>query len=162
MTVAEETRIDPETGAVLVRGVRTVTLTYKSQSETIELPGWYPEDDQTADQGLHTPKDMLVSDRAINAMRAREAGLMTADEIRTTRKKLKLTQREAAEIIGGGPNAFQKYEAGDVILSKAADNLLRLLAVNPARLSELARSGMTGRIRRRRTRAEPISARRAG
>jgi HTH-type transcriptional regulator/antitoxin MqsA len=139
MTGAPSTRTHPETGAVLTRGVRTLTLSYKSQTETIEMPGWYPADDPGGANGLHDPRDMLVSDRAINRMKAREAGLMTPDEVRKVRKKLGLTQRDAGRIIGGGPNAFQKYEAGDVVLSKPADTALRLLANDPQRLSELSR-----------------------
>lgn len=132
------TRQHPETGATLLRGVRTVTLTFRSQSATIDLPGWYPAEDPTAEQGIHDAKDMQVSDRAINAMKARDAGLLTPDQVRKARKKLGLTQREAGRIIGGGPNAFQKYEAGDVVVSKAADTALRLLSNDPARLSELS------------------------
>ncbi len=137
MAAREEARVHPETGVTLVRGVRTVTLSFRSQKETIELPGWYPVDDPTADQGVHDAKDMQISDRAINRMKALEAGLMTPDQVRKARKKLGLTQREAGQIIGGGPNAFQKYEAGDVVVSKAADTALRLLANKPERLSEL-------------------------
>lgn len=137
MAAGEEARVHPETGVTLVRGVRIVTLSFRSQKETIELPGWYPVDDPTADQGVHDARDMQISDRAINRMKAREAGLMTPDQVRKARKKLGLTQREAGHIIGGGPNAFQKYEAGDVVVSKAADTALRLLANKPERLSEL-------------------------
>ncbi|SIO10019.1 transcriptional regulator, XRE family [Rhodovulum sp. ES.010] len=140
MADAQETRIHPEIGATLVRGIRTVTLTFRSQTETIELPGWYPADDPTADHGIHDAKDMQVSDRAINTMKARAAGLMTPEEIRKARKRLGLSQREAGRIIGGGPNAFQKYEAGDILVSKAADTALRLLANKPERLSELTTS----------------------
>lgn len=137
MPGVEETRVHPETGGTLVRGVRTVTLTFRSQSETVDLPGWYPADDPTADQGIHDARDMQVSDRAINTMKAREIGVMTPGQVRSVRKKLKLSQRDAGRLIGGGPNAFQKYESGDVVLSKAADTALRLLSNNPKRLDEL-------------------------
>lgn len=137
MAAVDKTRVHPETGATLVRGIRTVTFTFRSQNETIELPGWYPADDPTADQGIHDAKDMQVSDRAINTMKARETGVMTPGQVRAARKKLGLSQREAGRLIGGGPNAFQKYESGDVLLSKAADTALRLLSNNPERLSEL-------------------------
>jgi len=50
---------------------------------------------------------------------------------------LRLSQRDAGRLIGGGPNAFQKYESGDIVLSKAADTALRLLSNNPKRLDEL-------------------------
>lgn len=137
MSAVEKTRYHPETGATLARGVRTVMLTFGSQSETVELPGWYPVNDPTADHGIHEAKDMQVSDRAINTMKAREAGVMTPVEVRAVRKKLKLSQRDAGRFIGGGPNAFQKYESGDIVLSKAADTALRLLSNNPKRLNEL-------------------------
>lgn len=135
MTV--ETRVHPETGAELVRSVRHIILKYRSQEQAIDLPGWYPADDSAADQGLHDAKDMKVSDRAINMMKAREAGVMTPEEIKKVRAHLRLSQREASLLIGGGPNAFQKYESGDVVLSKAADNVLRLLRNEPERLKEL-------------------------
>ena len=72
----EQTRVHPEPGAELVRGVRHITLKYRSQEQEIELPGWYPIDDPTADQGLHDAKDMKVSDLAVNTMKAR--GLSTS------------------------------------------------------------------------------------
>lgn len=139
MSNAASTRLHPETGAPLTRGTRKLTLSYKSQRETVDMPGWYPEGDPSAESGIHDPHDLQASDRAINRMKAREAGLMTPEEVRQVRRKLGLTQREAGRIIGGGPNAFQKYEAGDVLLSKPADTALRLLANNPDRLSELTR-----------------------
>lgn len=57
---------------MLVRGLRDVVLAFRSQREAISLPGWYPADDLTADRGVHDAKDMQVSDRAINMMKARE------------------------------------------------------------------------------------------
>jgi HTH-type transcriptional regulator/antitoxin MqsA len=137
MSFADTERVHPETGETLVRGIRTVTLRFGAEIETIKLPGWYPADDPTADQGIHDAKDMQVSDRAINRMKARAVGVMTPAEVRAVRKKLGLTQRDAGRVIGGGPNAFQKYESGDVILSKAADTALRLLFNDPRRLEEI-------------------------
>ncbi len=137
MVSVETTRLHPVTGTTLVRGARRVTLGFRGQTATIDLPGWYPADDPTAEQGLHDAKDMQVSDRAINTMKAKDAGVMTPPEVRAARKKLGLSQRDAGRVIGGGPNAFQKYEAGDVVLSKAADTALRLLSNDPERLREL-------------------------
>ena len=39
---------------------------------------------------------------------------ISPDEIRATRERLGLSQVEAGELIGGGPRAFTKYEAGTV------------------------------------------------
>ena len=53
------------------------------------------------------------------------------EEIRAIRKRLRLTQAQAGRLVGGGPRAFAKYEAG--ILKPAASvlNLLRILEVHP-------------------------------
>ena len=53
-------------------------------------------------------------------------------EVRKTRELLGLTQREAGELLGGGPNAFAKYEAGTVKPSAAVVSLLRVLQANPS------------------------------
>lgn len=130
-------RLHPETGAALVRGVRPLTIAFRGQEITVAMPGWYAPGDPSGESGLHDPADMRVSDRALNLLRARDAGLLLPDAIRRIRKGLRLTQREAGALIGGGPNAFQKYEAGDILISKALDSALRLLERDPGRLSEL-------------------------
>ena len=47
------------------------------------------------------------------------------------------TQAQASSVLGGGPNAFQKYESGIGLPSKAISNLLRVLAVDPRGLEIL-------------------------
>jgi HTH-type transcriptional regulator/antitoxin MqsA len=54
------------------------------------------------------------------------------------REKLRLSQRRAGEVLGGGPRAFQKYESGKQAVSVPMSNLLRLLARDPSRLREIA------------------------
>lgn len=137
MSRQEKVRIHPETGAELVRGVRPLRLSFKSQSIEIDMPGWYSPTDKDGEQGLFDRKDMLVSDRAINLMKAKELGLLQPSQIRKIRLSLGLSQRDAGHYIGGGPNAFQKYESGDVLLSKSANTALRLLAADPNRLEEI-------------------------
>ena len=53
------------------------------------------------------------------------------------RKKLKVTQVEAARITGGGPNAFSRYERGKARPLPAVTNLFRLLDRHPELLNEL-------------------------
>lgn len=60
-----------------------------------------------------------------------------AEELARIRKKLKLTQQEAAEIAGGGHNAFSRYERGEAKPVQAVFNLFRLLDHHPALLNEL-------------------------
>jgi len=53
-------------------------------------------------------------------------GLLTGSQIAEVRARLGLNQREAAAVFGGGHNAFNKYESGEVLQSFAMDRLLRL------------------------------------
>jgi len=126
--------VDPETGAPLYRGVRPLTLTYKGQSITVDMPGWYGD---RPDDGVFDPEDMKISDRALNRLKARTEGLLEPEEIRRIRKKLRLTQEVAGDVIGGGPRAFQRYESGDVLPSRAISSALILLDHQPAALGVL-------------------------
>jgi HTH-type transcriptional regulator / antitoxin MqsA len=126
--------VDPETGAKLHREVRPLTLTYKGHSITVEMPGWYGN---RPDEGVFDPEDMKISDRALNRLKARAGGLLEPEEIKRIRKKLGLTQEAAGELIGGGPRAFQRYEAGDLLPSRAISSALVLLDHDPAGLHVL-------------------------
>lgn len=65
-------------------------------------------------------------------------GLLTGEQIRAVREKLGLSQPQAAELFGGGANAFSKYERGETLQSIPMDRLLRLVAANPCLLPLLA------------------------
>ncbi len=65
------------------------------------------------------------------------------DEIRAIREVLGLSQVEAGELLGGGPRAFTKYEAGTIRPSASVVRLLRVLDGNPDAITSL-----TGRKRR--------------
>lgn len=56
----------------------------------------------------------------------KEEGLLTAAKIVEIREHFGFNQREAAAIFGGGYNAFNKYESGEVLQSTPMDRLLRL------------------------------------
>lgn len=58
-------------------------------------------------------------------------------ELSRIRKKLKLTQQEAARLAGGGKNAFSRYERGQAKPVAAVVNLFRLLDKHPQLLKEL-------------------------
>ena len=126
----------PETGAPMYRGVRPMTLTYKSESITFDMPGWYCDQ---SEESIHTGEDMKVSDRMLNRLKARSEGLLEPEEIRSIRKRLHLSQEAAGLMIGGGPRAFQKYESGDLLPSRAASSALILLGHDPKALSVLKR-----------------------
>lgn len=126
--------VDPETGAPLRRGVRPLTLAYRGESITVDMPGWYGD---APEQGMFDPEDMKLSDRALNRLKARVEGLLAPEEIRRIRRKLGLSQEAAGELIGGGPRAFQKYETGDGLPSRAISSALILLDDNPKALAVL-------------------------
>lgn len=60
-----------------------------------------------------------------------------AAELARIRKKLKLTQIEAAQLAGGGKNAFSRYERGHAKPVAAVINLFRLLDRHPELLNDL-------------------------
>lgn len=132
--MTDSPRLHPETGARLSRGERPVVVRYRGGQLSVDLPGWYPEGDG---EGLHDPADMRVLDRALNRLKAAAEGLPTADDVRRMRRRLRLSQRRAGELLGGGPRAFQKYEAGDVLVSRPMANLLKLLDADPSLIARL-------------------------
>ena len=73
-----------------------------------------------------TPQQSRVNKRTIIEAHKTALGLLTAAEIVSLRKQLGLTQIEAAQLFGGGVNAFSKYENSAITQSKAMDTLLRL------------------------------------
>ena len=62
---------------------------------------------------------------------------MAPAEVRAIREGLGLSQAEAGELLGGGPRAFTKYEAGTVKPSAAIVTLLRLLEHDPTTIRRL-------------------------
>ena len=128
-------KYDAETGEKLARDTRPLTITYQGHSKTFDMPGWYPAG---KGDGTFTDEDMKTYDKALKALKAEAENLLSPTEIRTIRKRLKLTQVQAGNILGGGKKAFQKYESGETLPSRAISNLLRVLSKEPALLQELA------------------------
>ena len=131
-----ETRIHPESAKVLKRDVRKGIVRYKGIERVIDQPGWYPEDD---DFGILSGSDFDAGDRALQEIKAEIASLPSAADIRRIRTKLRLSQRRASELLGGGPRAFQKYESGEVVVSRPMANLLLLLDRDPSLIKHLMR-----------------------
>ncbi len=128
-------RTCPECGQLMVRDeMRPLTIRYKGLSATFPMPGFYCVN---CGEGVHTGKDMEVSDRNLNLLKAQAENLLSPTEVRRIRKKLRLNQEAAGQILGGGPNAFHKYEKGDVLPSQAISNLLRVLEALPDGLEVL-------------------------
>lgn len=127
----------PDCGAAeLIPDTRDVPYTYKGESTTIP-----------AVTGDYCPAcGEIVLDRAqgdryselIGAFqREVNASFVDPDFIMKVRKKLALDQREAAEIFGGGINAFSRYENGKTKPPLALVKLLKVLDRHPELLSEV-------------------------
>ncbi|WP_034213559.1 type II toxin-antitoxin system MqsA family antitoxin [Arenimonas metalli] len=65
------------------------------------------------------------------------AGIVDPSFVARVRRKLQLDQREAAEIFGGGVNAFSRYETGKALPSVALVKLLKVLDRHPELLDEV-------------------------
>ena len=128
-------RVDcPECGRRMVRDVRSMTLEYGGLSSEVQMPGLYCTN---CGEGLHSRKDAAVSDQALYRLKAKVHGLLLPEQVRSIRNRLKLTQKDAGTIIGGGPKAFQKYESGRVLVSRAITSALLMLDSNPGLLDVL-------------------------
>jgi HTH-type transcriptional regulator/antitoxin MqsA len=80
---------------------------------------------------------LRANKRTMMAFRKRVDGLLSGSDVRALRKRLGISQTEAAKIFGGGPVAFSKYEMDDVAQSEAMDKLLRLVDAVPDALDYL-------------------------
>lgn len=120
---------------VLKRKTIKETHTYKDQSIEVEQPGEWCN---VCGEGILDSSDLKATDKQIRDFQAQVDGLLPSSEIKRIRKKLKLTQKQAAQVFGGGPNAFSRYEHGEVSPLRSTSNLLRLLDKHPEQLQELS------------------------
>lgn len=85
--------------------------------------------------------DMANSNKASSLMgefnKQVNAAIVDPQFIVSVRKKLALDQKEAAEIFGGGVNAFSRYENGKTRPPLALVKLLKVLDRHPDLLSEV-------------------------
>ena len=72
---------------------------------------------------------------------AKEMDAREVAELARIRKKLKLTQRQAALLTGGGRNAFSRYERGKARPLQSVTNLFKLLDKHPDLLDEITPAG---------------------
>lgn len=84
-----------------------------------------------------TTEQARQNKRASIAAKKHAEGLLTGKEVQALRKKLRLDQKQAALVFGGGPKAFSKYENDDVMQSEAMDKLMRIALERPDTLEIL-------------------------
>jgi HTH-type transcriptional regulator/antitoxin MqsA len=127
----------PNCGAAeLVRDTRDLPYTYKGETTTIpDVVGDHcpacGESVLDASESARVSTAMLAFNRQVNA------SIVDPAFITRVRKKLSLDQREAAEIFGGGINAFSRYENGKTKPPLALVKLLLVLDRHPELLDEI-------------------------
>jgi HTH-type transcriptional regulator/antitoxin MqsA len=122
--------------AKLVRDTRDVPYTYKGEA-TI-LPAVTGDFCPACGEVLLDPAESLrTSNLMVEFNKEVNASIVDPSFITRVRKKLKLDQREAAEIFGGGINAFSRYENGKTKPPLSLVKLLRVLDRHPDLLSEI-------------------------
>lgn len=127
----------PECGASApVHATRDVSYTYKGQQTVIPAVTGYHCDscgEVTLDRDAVDRFGELVGafQRKVNGE------LVDPAYILAVRKKLRLDQREAGEIFGGGVNGFSRYETGRARPHPSTVKLLKLLDRHPELLAEV-------------------------
>jgi len=122
--------------ADLVRRTRNMPYTYKGESTTIRsVTGNFclacGEAVLDSAESARTIAAMLEFNKQVNG------SIVDPEFIARVRKKLALDQREAAEIFGGGVNAFSRYENGKTKPPLALVKLLKVLERHPDLLKEI-------------------------
>lgn len=109
-------------------------LSFNDKSVTLTgLAGWFCPSCGEGELDTESSKRYAVAhDDLIRCARTKQK-----EDIRRIRRKLRLTQVEAARLTGGGRNAFSRYERGEASPMPAVMNLLRLLDKHPELLREL-------------------------
>ena len=122
----------------LVSEVREEQCNYLGKSTIIVMPGKYCT---SCGEGIFSASETEYYLQTVKAFRTQvDAEPLPPTEIRKVRKRLKLTQKKAGEIFGGGIRAFSQYERGITRPGKAADTLLRLLDRHPELLDEICKA----------------------
>ena len=122
----------------LKREDRTTAYTYKNHTKEIVQSGEYCV---VCGEGFLSSKDLKASQKEIADFKRGVDHLLTTDEVRAIRKKLKLTQEKASILFGGGVRAFHKYETGENAQSRPLDILLKLMDSGKVSVDDLQRIG---------------------
>lgn len=122
--------------AELIHDTRDLPYSYKGETTVVAAVtgGFCPacgESVLDAVESARVMREMRGFSKQVNA------AIVDPAFITNVRKKLDLDQREAAEIFGGGVNAFSRYENGKTKPPLALVKLFRLLDRHPDLLDEV-------------------------
>jgi HTH-type transcriptional regulator/antitoxin MqsA len=113
---------------------RDIPFDYKHEHLVVEqVRGWF----------CHSCNEALFADgEGVRYAAALDSFVIAADkrqaeEMLRIRRKLHLTQKEAAQLFGGGVNAFSEYERGVTRPAKSTLLLLKVLNNHPELVDEV-------------------------
>jgi HTH-type transcriptional regulator / antitoxin MqsA len=118
------------------------TLKHGNKRTVFEYRGRTLEYDQVGAWCSHCNEAVLTGKEATATEPLLDEFMIKVDkeeaaDLARIRKRLKLTQKEASRITGGGHNAFSRYERGEAKPLPAIVKLLRLLDKHPELLKEV-------------------------
>jgi HTH-type transcriptional regulator / antitoxin MqsA len=113
---------------------RDDVLSYQGKEKRIKTLGWWCT---SCDEAIFDGKALAEREKAFLTLKAEVDHVLGPEEVTKVREKLRLSQRRAGMLLGGGPRAFQKYESGKQAVSVPMSHLLRLLEKDPKRLHEI-------------------------
>lgn len=104
----------------------TETEHFQYRDKSLEVDGYSYSVCAACGEEVVTPDQMKINQRLVADAKRRADGFLASAEIRQLRDRLALSQADAGKVFGGGPNAFYKYENGEVMQSQAVDRLMVL------------------------------------
>ncbi len=130
----------------LIAATRDMPYTYKGESTLIKaVKGQYCDNPKCKEvvmemgESVRTSREMLEFNKTVNAR------LAPLDLLPSVRRRLNLTQQQAAEVFGGGVNAFSRYESGKTKPPVTLVQLFRVLDKHPDLFHEIAKVAVSSR-----------------
>ena len=112
----------------------TFTIEHAGMKKTVDsLSGWRCDAcDEVEFDAASAHRYAAAGDELVLRDRARQR-----HELKRIRRKLGLSQAEAANLTGGGHNAFSRYERGEALPMAAVVNLFKILDKHPSLVTEI-------------------------
>jgi len=122
--------------AELVHDTRDVQYTYKGETTTIQ--GVTGDFCPACGDSVHDKEESSrINGLMLDFTKEVNSSIVDPAFIVRVRKKLDLDQRQAAQLFGGGTNAFSRYENGKTKPPLALVQLLKILDVHPELINEI-------------------------
>lgn len=128
-----DTIVSAESGRLMKRGLKPLTIMVGGRAFDYNQPGWWCDlNDPNNREGQLVDDDNQVAKMArLTAEAIARGEVFSPAFVRAIRLRLDLTQEEAGRVFGVGPNAFDKYERGEITPSEPTKRLFKLALKRP-------------------------------